>query len=263
MQRRDLLALVAGGAVVAGPAAGASHVDATTKPRTYVLVHGAWHGGWCWKHVTPRLRAAGHAVFVPTLTGYGERVHLSSPSINCSIHATDVQNLIEFEELHDVILVGHSYAGLVIGRVADRIRQHLRHLVFLDAMIPEDGKAFLAPEKAAAWAKTAKDGYLLEAPDPTSFGVPADHPDTPWLKRHLTPHFLPALAEAVRYENGGIDGVAKTFIRCTRRANNGAPDLAEALVRGNPEWTWKTIDAGHDVMVTAPAELTEMLLAIG
>lgn len=270
MRRRDLLTVVAGGAAgaasagaVAAAAGGTSRVDAAAKPRTYVLVHGAWHGGWCWKHVTPRLRAAGHAVFVPTMTGYGERVHLSSPSINCSTHATDVQNLIEFEDLDDVILVGHSYAGLVIGRVADRIKPRLRHLVFLDAMIPEDGKAFLAPEKAAAWAKTAKDGYLLEAPDPTSFGVPADHPDTPWLKRHLTPHFLPALAEAVHYENGGIDGVAKTFIRCTRRPGNGAGDPVEALVRGKPDWTWKTLDSGHDVMVTAPDELAEMLLAVG
>ena len=273
MQRRDLLAMVAGGSgagavreAVAATAAGAPGVDvAPSKPRTYVLVHGAWHGGWCWKHVTPRLRAAGHAVFVPTLTGFGERVHLSSPSINCSTHATDVQNLIAFEDLDDVILVGHSYAGLVIGRVADRIKPRLRHLVFLDAMIPEDGKAFLPPETVAAWTKTAKDGYLLPAPDPTSFGVPADHPDMPWVKRHLTPHFLPALAEAVHYENGGLDGVAKTFIRCTRRANsNGAlGDAAEAFVRGKADWTWKTLDSGHDAMVTAPAELTEMLLAIG
>ena len=157
MQRRDLLAMVAGGSVagavreaVAATAAGAPGVDAAaSKPRTYVLVHGAWHGGWCWKHVTPRLRAAGHAVFVPTLTGFGERVHLSNPSINCSTHATDVQNLIAFEDLDDVILVGHSYAGLVIGRVADRIRPRLRNLVFLDAMIPEDGKAFLPPETVA------------------------------------------------------------------------------------------------------------------
>ena len=106
-------------------------------PHTFVLVHGAWHGGWCWKHVTPRLRAAGHTVFVPTLTGFGEKVHLANPSIDCSTHATDIENLIVFEELENVILVGHSYAGLVISRVADRMKPRLRHMVYLDAMIPE------------------------------------------------------------------------------------------------------------------------------
>ena len=257
MKRRDLFALAAAGAAMDAPKA-----KAAAKPKTYILVHGAWHGGWCWKHVTPQLRAAGHAVYVPTLTGFGERVHLANPSINCSTHATDVENVIAFEELDDVILVGHSYAGLVIARVADRIKPRLRHLVFLDAMIPEDGKAFLAPEVSAAWAKTAKDGYLLPAPDPASFGVPADHPELPWLKRHLTPHFLPALSEAVQYKNGGIAGVPKTFIRCTQRARLGEPDPAAAIARGNPEWTWKTIDSGHDVMVTQPKALSEMLLAI-
>jgi hypothetical protein len=84
-----------------------------------------------------------------------------------------------------------------------------------------------------------------------------------WLTRLLTPHFLPALAESVHCENGGIDGVGTTFICCTRRPNDGVPDLAEALVRGHPEWTWRTIDAGHDVMVSAPGELAEMLLTIG
>jgi len=265
--------MVAGGSVagavreaVAATAAGAPGVDvAASKPRTYVLVHGAWHGGWCWKHVTPRLRAAGHAVFAlyDPFCGSGTIV-IEAAQQACGI-APGARRGFAFEDLDDVILVGHSYAGLVIGRVADRIRPRLRNLVFLDAMIPEDGKAFLPPETVAAWTKTAKDGYLLPAPDPTSFGVPADHPDMPWVKRHLTPHFLPALAEAVHYENGGLDGVAKTFIRCTRRANsNGAlGDAAEAFVRGKPDWTWKTLDSGHDAMVTAPAELTEMLLAIG
>ena len=128
--------------------------------------------------------------------------------------------------------------------------------------IPEEGKAFLAPDVSQAWAKTAKDGYLLPAPDPTSFGVPADHPDLPWLKRHLTPHFLPALAEEAHFKNGGIAGVPKTFIRCTQRSKTGVPDPAEAVVSGNSEWTWKTIDSGHDVMVTKPKELSEMLLKI-
>lgn len=258
MKRRELF-----GVAAAGVAMAASEVGAAAKPKTYVLVHGAWHGGWCWKHVTPRLRAAGHDVFVPTLTGFGEKSHLANPSINCSTHATDLVNLIAFEELDDVILVGHSYAGLVISRVADQIKPRLRHLVFLDAMIPVDGKPFLAPEVSQEWAKTAKDGYLVAIPDPASFGIPADHPDLPWVKRHLTPHFLPALAEPVHYKNGGIAGIPKTFIRCTQRRNTGAPDPVEAIAKGTPEWTWKTMDTGHDVMVTQPKELSEMLLGIG
>ena len=122
----------------------------TQNPATYVLVHGAWHGSWCWKRVRKGLRDTGHQVFTPTLTGLGERSHLNSAAVNLSTHIADVVNLLRWEDLSDVILCGHSYGGTVITGVADRIPERIRTLVYLDAFVPEDGECLfdLAPEHA-------------------------------------------------------------------------------------------------------------------
>src|SRR5215831_5722049 len=110
---------------------------------TFVLVHGAWHGGWCWKKVTPLLRAAGHEVYTPTLTGLGERVHLASPKVDLTTHIQDVVNVLDYEDLHEVVLVGHSYGGVVIAGVADRVPSRVGHLVYLDAGVPHNGEGYL------------------------------------------------------------------------------------------------------------------------
>jgi len=110
---------------------------------TYVLVHGAWHGSWCWKRVRKSLRDAGHQVFTPTLTGVGDRSHLNSAAINLSTHIADVVNLLQWEDLSDVVLCGHSYGGSVISGVIDRIPERIRTLVYLDAFVPEDGECFV------------------------------------------------------------------------------------------------------------------------
>jgi pimeloyl-ACP methyl ester carboxylesterase len=202
-------------------------------------------------------------VFTPTLTGLGERVHLASRSVNLMTHATDVVNVLEAEELSDVILVGHSYAGHVIPLVADAIKSRIRRLVFLDAVVAQEGKAFLAPGVGEERARTAIDGYLQAPPELAFFGIPADHPLAPWVTRRLTNHPLATLMETVRYRNGGPAGLPKTYIRCLqRRGYSSKTDPVEAAVKGQPDWTWLTIDTGHDAMVTAPRELTEMLLKI-
>ncbi|MCB2106497.1 MAG: alpha/beta hydrolase [Rhodobacteraceae bacterium] len=255
----------------AGAAAGAAFAaskSATAKqPRnasrkTYVLVHGAWHGGWCWRDVAADLRAAGHIVHVPTLTGLGERVHLMSPAVNLSTHVTDVVNVFEFEELTDVILVGHSYAGHVIPLVADRIKNRVRHMVYLDAVVARDGQAFLAPDVADGRRKDAVDGYLLPPPDVSWFGIPTDHPLAPWVTRHLTNHSLNCLAETVHYRNGADADLPRTFIRCLQRRDMSQPDPLEKTIKGKPGWAWLTLDTGHDAMVTAREDLTAMLLEI-
>ena len=234
----------------------------TTK--TFVLVHGAWHGGWCWRLVANALRAAGHTVFAPTLTGMGERAHLMNKSVNLSTHVTDVVNVFEFEELEDVILVGHSYAGHILPMVADRIAPRIRHSVYLDANIGRDGKSFLPPDEIARRAASvAIDGYLLPSQDPVWFGIPADHPLLPWVRRRLTYHSLNCLSEVVQLKNGGDATIPKTFIRCLKRRDMSQPDPVEPLVKGQPGWTWLTLDTGHDAMVTMPEEMTTMLLAIG
>ncbi len=259
MNRRDVLVTTGAAAM----AAGSQTAAAQSKAKTYVLVHGAWHGGWCWRDVAHGLRAAGHTVFVPTLTGLGERVHLMNKSVNLTTHVTDVIKVFEFEELKDVILVGHSYAGHVIPLVADAVKSQIRHMVFLDAVVAQDGKPFLPQAVGAERTKIAIDGYLQEPPALDFFGVPADHPKAAWVKRRLTNHPLTTLMETVHYKNGGPAGVPKTYIRCLQRRDMSQADPVEAALKGKPEWAWLTINTGHDAMVTAPDELTAMLSKIG
>jgi pimeloyl-ACP methyl ester carboxylesterase len=126
---------------------------------THVLVHGAWHGGWCWRKVTPLLRAAGHEVYTPTLTGLGERVHLGGPHIDLEMHIQDIVNVLEYGDLRDVILTGHSYGGMVITGVAERAADRLSHLIYLDAFVPSNGESLLGympPERGATMTAVAK-----------------------------------------------------------------------------------------------------------
>src|SRR5262249_25595660 len=120
---------------------------------TFVLVHGAWHGGWCWRDVAARLRRAGHDVYAPSLTGLGERAHLARPGIALDDHVQDVVALLQMEALSDVVLVGHSYGGMVVTGAADREAARIRRLVYLDAFVPESGRCvldYVVPERAAA-----------------------------------------------------------------------------------------------------------------
>ncbi len=166
---------------------------AATTAQTFVLVHGAWHGGWCWSRVADRLRTAGHRVFAPTQTGLGERRHLLSKDITLDTFTTDIVNVIEAEELSDVILVGHSFGGNAISGTADAIPGKIRHLVYLDALMVEGGKApfdNLPLDVIAARRKAAEEtsgGLSLPAPPPSAFGV-SDVTDTEWIRRRLTPH---------------------------------------------------------------------------
>src|SRR5574341_414579 len=159
-------------------------------PKTYVLVHGAWHGGWCWRRVAEGLRSAGHRVFAPTQTGLGERSHLLSTDIDLNVFVQDIVNVIECEELSDVILVGHSFGGNAVTGVADRIPQRLRHVVYLDGIVAHSGKSvmdWLPPAVVAARLKAAQDfdGGLSFPPfKPEAFAV-TDPADVAWLNRLL------------------------------------------------------------------------------
>jgi pimeloyl-ACP methyl ester carboxylesterase len=192
----------------------------------------------------------------------GERAHLMSPAVNLTTHATDIVNVIEFEELGDVILVGHSYSCHVVSLVADRIKPKLRHLVFLDGTPGRDGQSFIPAAVADERRKTAREGYLLDPPPLKNLGIPDDHPKAAWVKRRMTYQTLNGVSEVVRLRNGGHAGVPKTFIRCTG-GRAGQPDPVAELIKGDPEWTWRTLDTGHDAMITAPEALAAMLLAVG
>lgn len=230
--------------------------------RPIVLVHGAWHGGWCWRDVVPSLLNAGHKVLAPTMTGLGERAHLIDRSIDLSTHVHDIMNAIEFEELNDIVLVGHSYAGLVVSMVADRMQRRISQLVFLDAVLPVEGQAMIEPARQAETLERYGDDYLLPVSGLDFLGIAENHPSAEWVRRRLTPHPLGTLLEPVIYLNGGPGDVPKTFIRCVDSPRLSLTRERDQRLEADPEWDYRTLDTGHDAMITAPADLANMLLEI-
>lgn len=231
---------------------------------TYVLVHGAWHGGWCWRHVAERLAAAGHRVFCPTLTGLGERAHLLTRAVNLSTHVQDVVALLEAEELERVVLVGHSYGGIVITGVAARAKAQLKQLVYLDSAIVEDGASWASiglPEVVAERRKAAQEssgGVSLPVPDARVFGLLK--PDQiGWVQRRLTPQPFGGYEETMRWGGPVGNGVPKVYVDCTDPAYAGLAPVKERY-RGKPGWPFAEIRTGHDAMVSAPEETAQLLL---
>ena len=265
MDRRDVLKLAAAtGAAALTPSLPAA---AQSTPKTYVLVHGAWHGGWCWRRVADRLRAAGHRVFTPTQTGLGERSHLLSKDITLDTFTQDVVNVIEFEELSDVILVGHSFGGSPISGAAERVPEKIKHLVYLDAFILEGGQSpfdVLPRDIVTSRQKAAQEssgGLSTPVPPPSSFGVSDPH-DADWLKRHLRPQPLGTYTSPLNIKGPVGKNLPRTYVMCT---NPIYPVLeaSRTWVKKQQGWNWLEIATGHDAMVTAPDELARMLIAIG
>ncbi len=230
---------------------------------TFVLVHGAWHGGWCWQRLTPLLRAAGHEVYTPTLTGLGERVHLLSPAIDLDTHAHDVLGMLECEQLREVILVGHSYGGMVITAVAEQAAERLTHLVYLDAFVPQNGQClldFLPPQARAqtlARARAEGEGWRLPAQqEQQPFGV-TDPADADWLRGKLSAHPVKTFEQPIQLTNSLASAIPRTFINCT--ATGWFTSFAERA-RWESGWRYYELHTGHDAMVTAPQELVDILL---
>ncbi len=244
---------------------------------TFVLVHGAWHGGWCWKKVTPLLRAAHHEVLTPTLTGLGERSHLAGPGVNLSTHIQDVVSLLTYEDLEHVILVGHSYAGMVITGVAERMPERLAQLVYLDAFVPEDGQALLditapEPQQRAAMAARVRaegDGWGLPSRQPgpmESFAREqwciTDEADLRWLLARLGPHPYATLTEPVQRANPAAAALPRTYVRCTRLPHPHFDHFAAAARQTGSGWRYRELASGHDAMVTVPQDLAALLLEL-
>ena len=234
--------------------------------QAFVLVHGAWHGGWCWSRVADRLRTKGHLVFTPTQTGLGERRHLLSKDITLDTFREDIVNVIESEELNDIVLVGHSFGGNAISGVADVMSARIRHLVYLDAMIVEGGKApfdGLSADVVAARRKAAEDssgGLSLPNPPASAFGV-LDPADAEWVDRRLTPHPLSTYTSKLNIKGPVGNHLPRTYIHCT---NPSYPALQASRdwVKAQAGWRFAEIATGHDAMVTAPDDLARMLIGV-
>ncbi|VTU22861.1 Non-haem bromoperoxidase BPO-A2 [Variovorax sp. PBS-H4] len=260
MHRRHLFAAGIAAASLAQPLRAASPAS---QP-AFVLVHGAWHGGWCWTRVAAQLRAAGHLVYTPTLTGLGERRHLLSPLVNLDTHIEDVVNLLEFEELENVVLVGHSYGGIVISGVADRARARLRQLVYLDALLLESGKSLFSDfpqevvdQRLRTIRETGAGVGAAPALPPTAFGV-KDAADAAWVQRRMTPQPVGTYLQPLRLKAALGNGLPKTYIECTMDPI-ATLEPTKARVRADPGWRTRTLATGHDAMVTAPGPLSDLL----
>jgi pimeloyl-ACP methyl ester carboxylesterase len=238
---------------------------------TVLLVHGGWHGGWCWRKVTARLRQAGHEVFAPTLTGLGERVHLLSPEIGLETHVQDVVGVLEYEDLRNVVLVGHSYGGMVIAGAAERAADRVAHLVFLDAFVPIDGTSLwdLLPDSASrerfeTLARMQGDGWRIPLPWESAlrnWGVTAAD-DLRWMMPRLTPHPLKTMQDRLPSTQVAAR-LPCTFIHCSYKPVGDAfGRFAEAARAGGSGWRHHQLDTGHDAMVTMPDELTELLVGV-
>ncbi|TDC10656.1 alpha/beta fold hydrolase [Nonomuraea longispora] len=230
---------------------------------TFVLVHGAWHGGWAWQRVAPLLRAAGHDVHTPTLTGLSDRAHVLHPQVGLATHVQDVVALIEAYDARDVVLVGHSYAGQVVSGVADRVGERLARRVHLDAFVGEDGEAAidLLPATVAGHYRESVAGpgfgWLIPVRSLSVLGV-TEQADLDWLTPRLTPHPWLTYTEPLRLSGKG-EQVPAAFVECTDWMRVFTPQAERAAARG---WPVHEIATGHEAMVTAPGELAELLLRV-
>jgi pimeloyl-ACP methyl ester carboxylesterase len=234
----------------------------------FVLVHGGFHGGWCWRRVAAYLRAAGHEVYTPTLTGLGERAHLTTPEIGLDTHIRDVLGVLEFEDLRDVILVGHSMAGMVITGVAERDPERLAHLVYLDADVPRDGESsldcngFRGAARAAFVARAGSDGRLTPRPQAHPWGI-TQAEDAAWVNSKMTPHPIRAFSDPVRVTDPERFAGRRTFVLCSEGKDGSSPEVQTAArVQAEPGWQYRELATGHDAVITAPRELADLLLEL-
>ena len=236
----------------------------------FVLVHGAWHGGWCWQRVTKALQQDGHRVHAVTLTGLGERAHLLSASITLDTHVDDVLKLIEAEELADVVLAVHSYAGMVGTAVADRLGQRIRHLVYVDAVLPKPGESWSSTQSSATQqqrlaAAQSSRHFSFPPPDPEIFGLM--DADREWVGRRQTPHPGNTYQAPLQFDAQRVAAVARSFVSCTQPA---LATIEPSRLRAQDPLFWNgawlpkahyvELQTGHDPMISEPAALARILL---
>jgi pimeloyl-ACP methyl ester carboxylesterase len=239
--------------------------QAQTAPRTFVLCHGAYSGGWIWRYVADRLRARGHVVFTPTYTGLGERSHLMSGLITLDTHITDVVNVIKWERLENVVLVGHSYGGWVVSGVVERTLPKIASFVLVDAFLPQSGQRGLdlnSPGSRKAVLEATERGEVSRAPEYSRNDSPMMSPENfAWIKAMGTPQPIGVSLHPLTL-TGARDKVAKkTFIRA-RGFTNPVLEAGFQKCVADPSWKTYEVPCGHSVAVEMPDRLTEILLEV-
>jgi pimeloyl-ACP methyl ester carboxylesterase len=235
----------------------------------YVLVHGGWFGAWCWYKVVPLLQAAGHSVYTPTLTGVGEQAALLTPEIGLDTHIQDVVNLIETKDLQQVILVGHSYSGMVITGVADRVPDRIAHLVYLDAVMPRDGQSLAdtVPFVGTMLRREANKngaGWRVNPPRGGTFGIKKE-PDLSLVRSKVTPQSLKTFLQPVHITHpDAVAAIPHTYIECTRRGVI-VWLMRQILMRGSlpanePGWNRRKLASDHIAMILEPQAVADLLL---
>ena len=236
---------------------------------TYLLIHGAWHGGWCWSRVAKLLRAQGHEVHTPTLAGMGEHTHLASKQITLDTHIEDVVNYIEAWEMKDIVLVGHSYGCPIITGAADRLdgTGSIGRVIYLDGSVPKDGDGWFSsnkPEQVAARHQAAVDagGLVIPPPPAAVFGL-TDPDDVAWVARRLRPHPYGCYLSTMRLPNlaagRGINVLPRTYIDCIKPFYSDFNGTKQR-VKADPAWRYVELATGHDAMVSAPKDLANLLM---
>jgi pimeloyl-ACP methyl ester carboxylesterase len=233
-----------------------------SKTRTFVLLHGAWHGGWCWERVAVLLRSRRHRVTTPTQTGLGCRAHLMAPDIDIAVFTADIVDHLRHEDLDDVVLVGHSFGGNAISGAAEQVPERIARLVYLDAMIPISGQSpfdELPPEAANRRIRIAEEtsgGLSIPPPKANAFGI-SDPADAAWLEARLTPHPLRTFTSSQLFRNQPGNDLPAEYILCNDPIY-GPLKSARAKARALG-WPVREIATGHDAMVIAPEALVDML----
>jgi pimeloyl-ACP methyl ester carboxylesterase len=264
-RRSALLAAASAGALLQGCASTA--VSGKTKPRHYVLVHGAWHGGWAWSRTAPLLRAAGHTVSTPTLSGLGERWQVAAGTSGLHVHVQDIVDHMMMEDLRDVVLVGHSYAGCVVSGVLGERTGRVSHAIYVDALVPMKGQAlasFVPATVKADYEKLAAQNAVVPPRPPEAWGELwgiTDPAMIAWATPRIKPQAARSFTETVQGDPM-VDPVRRSYLKCARNPN----PLFKAIGAGiqkDPRYRYAEVDGYHDVMLLDPPRFTEALLQLG
>lgn len=265
MQRREFLrgtaAITAGAMTTPKFAHGAGSSVAENRSATFLVAHGAWSAGWAWKKMHPLMNATGHRLITPTYTGLGEREHLASVSNDLETHILDILGVIKYEDLRDIVLIGHSYGGMVATGVVDRAADRISKVIYLDAFVPQNGQsqADLIPDGHKVMEARAKagDGWRVP-PNPPPPDTSAT--DVQWIASRRLPQSLKCFVTPITIRNGDTK-LPRTYIYC-KRIPPGDPFRQFADRAKAEQWGYHELDASHSPQITAPETLAAMLHSV-